>query len=87
MKQMCISRGGFSLLEVNKDVPRSYRVGVQGGWTGAMRVVVIFLCIQQGEWDALYIRKGECPDPGWGPSCVRVQLRLVFLLITPCRSS
>ena len=31
-----------------------------------MRVVVIFLCIQEGEWDALYIRKGECPGPGSG---------------------
>jgi hypothetical protein len=55
MKQMCISRGGFSLLEVNKDVPRSYRVGVQGGWTGAMRVVVIFSYIQEGEWDVPYL--------------------------------
>jgi len=52
---------------VNKAVPRSYRVGVQGGWTGAMRVVVIFLCIQEGEWDVLYIRKGGAPVRGGGP--------------------
>jgi hypothetical protein len=51
-------------------VSRSYRVGVQGGWTGAMRIVVIFLCIQEEEWDVLYIRKGEWPGPGRGPSCV-----------------
>jgi hypothetical protein len=34
--------------------------------TGAMRVVVNFLLIQEDEWDVLYIRKGECPGPGWG---------------------
>jgi hypothetical protein len=47
----------FSLVEVNNAAPRSYGVGVQGGWTGAMGVVVIFLCVQEGEWDALYIQR------------------------------
>jgi hypothetical protein len=30
------NRGVFSIPEVNKAVPRSYGVGIQGGWTGAM---------------------------------------------------
>jgi hypothetical protein len=53
-------------------VPRSYGIGVQGGWTGAMSIVVISLWIQEGEWDVLYIRKGESPVRGGEPSCVRI---------------
>jgi hypothetical protein len=58
-------RGVFSLFEVNKAVPRSYGIGVRGGWIGAMRIVVISLWIQERVGRAVHKKRGV-PRPGWG---------------------
>ena len=59
----------FSLLKVNKAVPWSYRVGVQGGWTGAMRIVVISMWIQERVGRAVHKEKGSAPVRGGALLC------------------